>query len=608
MSDFNIEFEENDMQITLDFQGGGSIGGKGLTEDVKQALLQIAEKVAYIDDDGQDYYDALYDALYAVTAISINVQSIMLTSIGSTQQLTATTTPAGGAVTWASSNTSIATVSNTGLVTSVGYGSCTITASSGSVSASCAVAVSQVTLTSISAVYQQSGTVYDTDTLNSLKSDLTVTATYSDSSTATVTEYTLSGTLTAGTSTITVSYGGKTTTFNVTVTAAPTLTSISAIYTQSGTVYDTDSLDSLKSDLVVTAHYSDQTTETVTTYTLSGTLTAGTSTITVSYSGKTTTFTVTVTAAPTLSSISAVYTQSGTVYETDSLDSLKSDLVVTAIYSDSSTETVTTYTLSGTLTVGTSTITVSYSGKTTAINVTVSSDADEPIIISDRTYTPGYIDDSGNIKSLSNNYVNNMYIPITGNIIVDFTKTRSSVTTCRVAEYDSSQGFIKRSYVSATNRGGASGFILDSNTAYVRVGFVTTAPESVFENFEVMRNTGISNYLYYESGSIDASGNETTSSTRVRSGYISLSNNTSAFAVLYSSISNTTAQLKLYNSSKVYSGQAPSSAGSYYENTGTEYPFARLIYGISSGTLGNVDDSAIVIDGTIYRLKAGDIS
>lgn len=73
------------------------------------------------------------------------------------------------------------------------------------------------------------------------------------------------------------------------------LVSISAVYTQSVTVYDTDSLDSLKSDLVVTAHYDDSSTETVTTYTLSGTLTAGTSTITVSYGGKTTTFNVTVT-------------------------------------------------------------------------------------------------------------------------------------------------------------------------------------------------------------------------------------------------------------------------------------------------------------------------
>ena len=73
-----------------------------------------------------------------------------------------------------------------------------------------------------------------------------------------------------------------------------------------------------------------------------------------------------------LSSISAVYTQSGAVNENTSLDSLRADLVVTAHYSDSTTATVTTYTLSGTLTEGTSVITVSYGGKTTTFNVTVS--------------------------------------------------------------------------------------------------------------------------------------------------------------------------------------------------------------------------------------------
>ena len=73
------------------------------------------------------------------------------------------------------------------------------------------------------------------------------------------------------------------------------LTRISAVYTQNGTVYNTASLDSLKTDLVVTAHYSDSTTAVVNTYALSGTLVEGTSTITVTYGGKTTTFTVYVT-------------------------------------------------------------------------------------------------------------------------------------------------------------------------------------------------------------------------------------------------------------------------------------------------------------------------
>ena len=121
--------------------GGKYNSGDWLSEELKQALLQLARKVAYIDEDGQSYYDFLENALYPTS-----------------------------------------------------------------------------TLESITAVYTQSGTVYDTDTLNSLKEDLVVTAVYEDSSTQEVTSYLLSGTLAVGTSTITVTYGTKSTTFDVTVT------------------------------------------------------------------------------------------------------------------------------------------------------------------------------------------------------------------------------------------------------------------------------------------------------------------------------------------------------------------------------------------------------
>lgn len=115
------------------------------------------------------------------------------------------------------------------------------------------------------------------------------------------------------------------------------------------------------------------------------------------------------TPTPTLESISAEYTQSGTVYDTDTLDSLKPDLVVTAQYSDSTTEVVTTYTLSGTLVQGTSTITVTYEGETTTFSVTVSGQAisDETHWADgvDYTFTPvnnEYIDkNNGNFTSYS---------------------------------------------------------------------------------------------------------------------------------------------------------------------------------------------------------------
>lgn len=197
----------------------------GLTSVIKSALLQLAQKVAYIDDDGQTYYDDLYDALYppvVYTAITLNTNSLSFGSLNATQTLVVTTIPSGGNVTWSSSNTSVATVSQTGVVTAVDYGNATITATCGSLTATCSVAITQATVTSISAVYAQgSKVVYTNDSLDSLKDDLTVTASWSNDTTSTVakSDYTLSGTLTAGTSTITVEYASKTATFTVAVTA-----------------------------------------------------------------------------------------------------------------------------------------------------------------------------------------------------------------------------------------------------------------------------------------------------------------------------------------------------------------------------------------------------
>lgn len=71
-------------------------------------------------------------------------------------------------------------------------------------------------LSSISVIYT-GGTVAAGTTLDQL-TGITVTATYSDGTTETVTDYTLSGDLIAGqTNTVTVTYQGKTTTFDVTV-------------------------------------------------------------------------------------------------------------------------------------------------------------------------------------------------------------------------------------------------------------------------------------------------------------------------------------------------------------------------------------------------------
>lgn len=282
-----------------------------LPSTFKSALLQLAQKVAYIDDQGQTYYQDLYDALYPPKE-----------------------------------------------------------------------------LVSISAVFTQGQTVvYDTDSLDSLKTMLVVTGTYDDQSTETIpsTDYTLSGSLTAGTSTITVTSSGKTTTFTVTVTHSP------GIYTVTNTLTGCTNSNSAAS-VTENASYSGTITAS-SGYTLTGatvSITMGGTDITstaysngtISIASVTGALVISVAAAAVvLSSISAVYTQSGTVYSNASLDSLKTDLVVTATYSDSSTATVPSadYTLSGTLTPGTSTITASYSGKTTTFTVTVTEYVDNSI-------------------------------------------------------------------------------------------------------------------------------------------------------------------------------------------------------------------------------------
>lgn len=123
----------------------------GLSDDAKSALLACFEHVAWIDDNGQDYYDDLEAAL------------------------------------------------------------------------------NPRVLSSISAVFTQGQhVVYTGDSLDSLKQYLVVIAHYADQTTATVLGYTLSGTLTVGTSIITVTYEDKTTTFNVTVTASPYIYDYSA--------------------------------------------------------------------------------------------------------------------------------------------------------------------------------------------------------------------------------------------------------------------------------------------------------------------------------------------------------------------------------------------
>lgn len=278
----------------------GGTGGGGISDEVKEALLDCFEHVAWIDEEGQVYYQALYDALYAKA------------------------------------------------------------------------------VTSITAVFDQGqAVIYDDDSLDDLKEYLTVTATYDDGTKAVVTDYTLSGTLNPGTSSIGVTYNNKKVYFTVNVTHRPGIVTITNDLNGCTTSNDATSTTEGESySATITASTGYIMTGASVSITMGGVdiTSSAYSNGSISIAEVTGSLVITITAvAVTLVSISAVYTQSGTVYDTDTLNSLKANLVVTATYSDSSTATVPSdnYALSGTLAEGTSTITVTYQGKTTTFTVTV---------------------------------------------------------------------------------------------------------------------------------------------------------------------------------------------------------------------------------------------
>lgn len=194
----------------------------GLTQTEKNLILELFSKAAYADDDAGTAYDAL-ETIWTTTSYSVSwsgngyTKGNNATSVIEGSTFTSTVTANTGFTI-----TSVTATMGGATVTGAWSGG-TVTIPNVTGNIVITVVTSQRTVSSISAVYTQSGTVYDTDTLDSLKSDLVVTATFSDSTTGVIAaaDYTLSGTLTVGTSTITVSYGGKTDTFSVTVTSAP---------------------------------------------------------------------------------------------------------------------------------------------------------------------------------------------------------------------------------------------------------------------------------------------------------------------------------------------------------------------------------------------------
>jgi uncharacterized protein YjdB len=175
-------------------------------------------------------------AVVAVTGVSVSPTTATV-GIGSTQQLSATIAPANATnqtVNWTSSNTAVATVNSSGLVTGVAAGTSTITATTadGNKTATSAVTVTTIPVTGVSVspatvnlyagnTQQLSATVSPANATNK-----TVTWSSSNTAVATVNSSGLVTAVAAGTANITVTTqnGSKTAISTITVNANASFT------------------------------------------------------------------------------------------------------------------------------------------------------------------------------------------------------------------------------------------------------------------------------------------------------------------------------------------------------------------------------------------------
>lgn len=196
-----------------------------ITPEIKTALLACFENVAWINEDGQDYVDALHDALYNRYWQVTNNLTNCTTSNESVQTIkgaayTATITASTGYV-MTGATVSITMGGNDITSTAYSNGVISIPAVTGALVITISAAV--IVPSSITATFEQSyHDVFLNTPLDTLKQWLTVTASYSGGTTEEIeaSNYELSGTLATGASTVTVTFAGVTDAFSVTVIGA----------------------------------------------------------------------------------------------------------------------------------------------------------------------------------------------------------------------------------------------------------------------------------------------------------------------------------------------------------------------------------------------------
>ena len=209
-----------------------------VSNGVVTALKAGTTSITVKTEDGGKTATCYVTVIAKVSNIFLNKTSASLTE-GDTLTLTATITPSNATnknVTWKSSNTSVAKVSN-GVVTALKAGSTTITVTTedGAKTATCQVTVNakvypvtSVSLSKSSTTLTEGGTITLTATINpSNATNKNVTWSSSNSSVASVSNGVVTA-LKAGTATITVTTvdGGKTAKCNVTVIAKVTSVSL----------------------------------------------------------------------------------------------------------------------------------------------------------------------------------------------------------------------------------------------------------------------------------------------------------------------------------------------------------------------------------------------
>lgn len=140
----------------------------------------------------------------------------------------------------------------------------------------------------------------------------------------------------------------------------------------------------------------------------------------------------------------------------------------------------------------------------------------------DITLTDGYINDSGDIASMSDNKVYNEFVEAVGFCLV--TSNGSVYTTganasLRLAEYDQSDGFLGRSYAQAANK-----IIGTHSPKYIKMGFsyaaTTLANADRFVGLNVLDTT----LCTIPNMNIDADGNEVAMSDVSLSDYLPINN------------------------------------------------------------------------------------